>query len=579
MATPPVNPHIRYEPDEHPPPLLTAGAGLQAALLTIGGIILSIVIVFRIAEQPAAYIAWGVFAALLISGITTIIQGARIWRIGAGHILVMGTSGAFFAVCAAALIEGGPALMASLVVVSALFQFALAARLSVLRGIFTPVVSGTVIMLIAATIMPIVFEMLSDAPEGTAPVAPPLVAVVTILVIVVLVLRAPASWRLWSPVVGIIVGCAISAPFGMYDVQHVKDAPWVGIPFSAWPGFDFTPGVEFWALLPAFIVVTFVGAIETIGDGVAIQRVSRRRPSATDYRVVQGALNADGVGNFLSGLAGTLPNTTYSTSISLAEVTGIAARRVGIVVGVIFILLAFFPKVAALLIAVPSPVVAAYAGILISLLFIQGMRIIVQDGLDHRKATIAGVAFWTGVGFQNGVIFPQLLGDGFVGVLLNNGMTSGAIVAVALTALVDLSKPRRRRLRIPLDDDAPQQVDDFLRAFASRVNWNGDAADRLAAAGEETLVILSQSDDDSEPDDSPRRLAVSARREGSNVDLEFISSLEGENVEDRLTYLSALPPVPDDGEVSYRLLRHYASSVRHQKYHGLDVVIVSVAAD
>jgi len=576
LAASPVNENIRYEPDEHPPALLTVGAGFQAALLIIGGIVLGVVIVFRIAEQPENYIAWGVFAALLISGITTVLQSARLWRIGAGHILMMGTSGAFFAVCAAALIQGGPALMASLVVVSALFQFALAARLSVLRGIFTPVVSGTVIMLIAATIMPIVYDMLSHVPEGTASSAAPIVAIVTILVIVVLVLRAPASWRLWSPVIGIVIGCAVSAPFGMYDVQYVKDAPWIGVPFGAWPGFDFTPGVEFWALLPAFIVVTFVGAIETIGDGVAIQRVSRRRPGATDYRVVQGALNTDGVGNFLSGLAGTLPNTTYSTSISLAEVTGIAARRVGIVVGVIFIVLAFFPKAAALLIAIPSPVAAAYVGILIALLFVQGLRIIVQDGLDHRKATVAGIAFWVGVGFQNGVIFPELLGDGFIGVLLGNGMTSGAIIAVGLTAFVELSKPRRRRLRVPLDDDAPQQVDDFLRGFASRINWNPTASDRLAAAGEETLVILSQDEEPTESD-SPRRLTVSARREGSNVELEFVSALEGENVEDRLTYLSALPAVPDDGEVSLRLLRHYASSVRHQKYHGLDVVTVSVA--
>ena len=126
------------------------------------------------------------------------------------------------------------------------------------------------------------------------------------------------------------------------------------MPFDSWPGFDVTPGVEFWALLPAFVVVTLVGAIETIGDGVAIQRVSRRNPRATDFRVVQGALNADGVGNLLSGILATVPNTTYSSSISLAEVTGVAARRVGVVIGVIFVVLAFFPKVAALLIAIPA---------------------------------------------------------------------------------------------------------------------------------------------------------------------------------------------------------------------------------
>ena len=110
---------------------------------------------------------------------------------------------------------------------------------------------------------------------------------------------------------------------------------------------------------------------------MAIQRVSRRRPRATDFRVVQGALNTDGVGNLLSGLAGTLPNTTYSSSIPLTEVTGIAARRVGVVIGVIFVALAFLPKVAALLIAIPAPVAAAYVAFLIAVLFVQGMRIVI----------------------------------------------------------------------------------------------------------------------------------------------------------------------------------------------------------
>ncbi len=217
-----------------------------------------------------------------------------------------------------------------------------------------------------------------------------------------------------SPLLGIVVGCLVAAPFGLYDVQPVVDAPWVGIPFGSWPGFDLNPGVEFWALLPAFIVVTIVGAIETIGDSVAIQQVSRRQPRATDFRVVQGALNADGLGNLLSGLTGTLPNTTYSSSVPLAGVTGVAARRVGVAIGAIFVLLAFFPKVAAVLIAIPGPVAAAYITILIGVLFVQGMKIVIQDGVDHRKAAVVGLSFWIGVGFQNQVIFADQLGGGIV---------------------------------------------------------------------------------------------------------------------------------------------------------------------
>ena len=420
---------------------------------------MGVLIVYRIAGQPEPSLAWAVFGALLISGITTILQAVRVWRIGSGHVLMMGTSGAFIAVCAAALMQGGPALMASLVVISSLFQFALAAKLSWLRRIFTPVVTGTVIMLIAATVMPILFDMLTDVPEHVDQSGAPVVAIVAVVAVAVLVLRGPPMLRIWSPLIGIIVGCVVSVPYGMYDFQYVIDAPWFGVAFRSWPGWDFTPGVEFWALLPAFVVVTLVGAIETIGDGVAIQRVSRRRPPATDFRVVQGALNADGVGNLLSGITGTVPNTTYSSSVSLAEVTGIGARRVGVAIGVIFIVIAFFPKIAALLIAIPAPVIAGYGAVLITLLFVQGMNIVIRDGIDHRKAAIVGLAFWIGVGFQNKVIFPELLGDGFLGVLLGNGMTAGAIVAVVMTAFVELSRRRSRRLQVALDDDAPARID------------------------------------------------------------------------------------------------------------------------
>ena len=573
MAATQENENIRYEPDESPPAPLTVGLGLQAAVVTLPGIIIGVVIVVRAGGGSDSYLQWAAFAALIVSGLTTIVQAVRVGRIGSGHILIMGTSGAFFAVCIAAIAQGGPALMASLVVVSSLGQFLLAAKLSLLRRVFTPVVAGTVIMLITATVMPAIFPLVSDVPEGTSSIAAPLVAGISLATLAGLVMRGSPAMRLWAPLLGIVVGCIVCIPFGIYDTETVAAAPWVGIPFASWPGLDVTPGVEFWALLPAFLAVTIVGAIETVGDGVAIQQVSRRRRQATDFRVVQGALNADGLGNLLSGIAGAPPNTTYSSSISITEVTGVAARRVGIVIGVTMIILAFCPKVSALLIAIPGPVIAAHAVVILGLLFVQGMRMVISDGIDHRMAAIAGVAFWVGVGFQNGWIFADQLGDGFLAILLGNGMTAGAIVAILMTLFLQLTSGRNWRLSVPLESESLARLNEFLQQSSQRAKWNEPSTERLMSAGEEMLAVLLQEHKDSE---RPMRVSVTARPEDHAMELEFVTSLEGENVEDHLAYLSKLPPAPDEREVSYRLLLHYAASLNHQKYHDVDIVTLRI---
>ena len=563
---------VRYEPDERPPIALTLGSGLQAALVVVAPVVITVAIVARIAGQPDAYIAFAAFAALLVSGATTVLQAVRFGYIGSGHVLIMGTSGAFIAVCVAALEEGGPPLMASLIVVSSLVPFQVAANLALVRRIFTPVVSGTVIMLIAASVLPVVFETLqevpADAPEGAAP----LVALTTLLVVLAIVLRGPPAWRLWAPVIGIAAGCAVAVPFGLYNTTPVTDAAWLGAPLRDWPGVELVPGRAFWTLLPAFVIVTIVGAVETVGDGIAIQRVSRRRPRATDFRTVQGALNAAGIGNLLSGLLGTLPNTTYSSSIAIAEVTGVAARRVGVVIGAALLALAFLPKLTAMLIAIPPAVASAYIVVLLGLLFVRGMQLVLRDGLDHRTAAVAGVSFWLGVAFQNGWLFPGLIEGGFAEVLLGNGMAAGTLVAVLLTAFIEATGPRRRRLRIPLDGEAPGRLTVFLGAVATHQRWDRASEQRLQAAGEETLAVIEWPGGE----DESRQLAVSARPRGRSFEVEFATVLAGEHVEDRLAYLDDLPPVPDEGEVSFRLLRHHASSVRHHRYHGADVITVTV---
>ena len=107
--------------------------------------------------------------------------------------------------------------------------------------------------------------------------------------------------------------------------------------------------------------------------------------------------------------------------------------------------------------------------------------------------------------------------------------------------------------------------------------------DRLDAVAEEMLLTLVGPDDKSgalgERSGRGRRLHLSARRDGDGAILEFVAAPGGENLQDRMALLGVeTDEAAIEHEVSLRLLRHLASSIRHQQYHDTDVLTVHVKA-
>ena len=180
----------------------------------------------------------------------------------------------------------------------------------------------------------------------------------------------------------------------------------------------------------------------------------------------------------------------------------------GIVAAGVLIVLAFLPKVLAMILAIPSPVVVAYLTVVLAMTFVRGMTEVVQGGIDHRKALITGVAFWVGVGCQNDLLFPHVLAE-LGGGLLNNGITAGGIMAILMTLFLEVTGSRRGRIETELDLSVLPEIRDFLGAFASRNGWGANMVDRLEAASEETLVTLIGQDEGQENREQ-RRLLLKA---------------------------------------------------------------------
>ena len=571
--------HPRYEADENPPLLPSLGYGLQFSLIASATLLVTPVIVANAADRGGSYVTWMVFASLVVVGLSTIIQVRKLGFVGAGAVLPMFTAAFAIPFCITALVDGGPATLATLVILSAIVQIVMSRWLFILRRFVTPTVGGTVMMILSITLASVVFDLLDEATSAD-PEEASLTALATMVVAAALMLRGSALLRFWGPLVGIVVGCLVAAGLGIFDTGRIAAAGWVGVPAES-PGLALDFGVDFWVLVPAFLFLGAIISIQANGAAIAMQRVSWRDNRAVSFRQVQGAVAGAGASNLLAGLAGTVPNAINPAMVSFTQITGVAARRVGYSIGLILILVAFLPKVSAVLSSIPGPVMTGYLIMVTGALFVDGARTVIQNEQSQEKIAVAGVCFWIAASFQFELFTLPDVGRVW-GALLKSGITTGGLAAIVMILYLELTNPRRMRFRSQLDVDALPDLNAFITRFAQRRGWDSAMQERLGAVAEETLLTLAPLDlslgnEDEEKPKDERQLVVLASSEGTTADLEFIGGGAGANLEDQIRQIQehdSLTAVEE--ELSLVLLRSYAESVTHQQYHDTDIIAVRV---
>ena len=541
------------------------------------------VIVANESGQGEDYLTWVVFASLVVVGISTLLQVKRIGPLGAGAVLPMFTAAVSIPFCITAAKEGGPAALSTLVLAAAIVQLIISRWLFILRRVVTPTVGGIVVLILSITLASVVFHLLDKAAQED-PVSALVPGLVTLAVVAAITLRGAALLRLWGPVIGIVAGTATAAAMGVYDPARVVDAAWVGVPASA-PGLAFDFGITFWTLLPSFLFLGVIFSIHTNGESIAMQRVAWRDDRAVDFKEVQRSLASGGISNLLAGLGSTAPNIINSGIIAFTRTTGVASRSVGYSIGIIFLALAFTPKLSALFSTIPGPVMAGYLMLVCGTLFVDGARTVILNEPNREKVVAGGICFWIGAAFQFGLITLPDVGP-VVGGLFKSGITTGGFAAILMILYLELTNPRRMRFQSRLDVESLPELNEFIDKFAARRRWNTAMRDRLSAVAEETLLTLSPLDLTGEKQprqaeattDEERRLVVVASSEGQSADLEFIAGPSGDlNIEDRIRQLQQHDADSVvENETSLVLLRAYAASVRHQQFHGTDIITVRV---
>ncbi len=565
---------MRYEPAEKCPPKQALGAALLIFVPNTISIVLLTTFVVRASDASEDYLAWATLTGLVISGLSMVLHAFPFRYMGSGGLVVTNLNVPLLAVSVLALTRGGPGLLASLVITSTLLQFLLVSRLASLRRVFTPTVSGIVIMLVAASAVPFFVDRTISHSLGDSGIVlvPGVVALAAGLWGAV---QSSEARRLWTLPIAVASGLLVAVPMGLYDLDRVGEAPWLSITDLQWPlrGLDF--GIQFWSLLPAFLVVKLTAFLKVVGDLSIINRASYRNPAALDFRKIQSGLNLYGATTLLTGLVASLPvSAPWSSTAVYIGFTGIAARSVGIYLGLLTILVAPFAKIVAVLAATPDSVVAAVFIIIFGLLFIEGSKAVFNSPMDYRKAVIVGVSMVLGISAAS---FGRL-SDGMWGDLLGNTIIVGGVTAIGMTVATGLRGFWRRRLVVDLTLSSLTDVAEFLEAFASRHRWSDSARMRLNLAVEEVpLTLLDQTGENDA--DHARRLSASVHLDGDAAEIELVvyshEDIEG-NIEDQLALVGDQVSPDDAHQLSTMLLRHYASSIHHRKYYGVDIVTCRV---
>ena len=374
--------------------------------------------------------------SMFFAGVATLLQTITFGPVGARLPIVQGTSFAFIPIMIPLVAGKGVDAMAAVmggILVGGLFHAALGTVIGRIRFALPPLVTGLVVLMIGLALVRVGVQYAAGGvplmgTERFGNLQSWSVALVVILVTLGLKFFARGMLSVSAVLIGLIVGYIVAFALGMVNLGAVGTAAPFALPNFLHFGIEFTA-----AAIIAFCAMTFVSAVETVGDVSGITKGGAGR-EATE-REIEGATYADGLGTAVSGLFGALPNTSFSQNVGLIAMTGVMSRHV-VTIGAIFLILAgLFPKVGAVISTVPIEVLGGGVIVMFGMVVAAGISMLSDVHWNRRNMVIFAIALSLGLGLQLEPSALQHLPD-TPRVLLTSGILPAAAIAIVLNLIL-----------------------------------------------------------------------------------------------------------------------------------------------
>lgn len=443
--------------------------GLQHVLVMYAGAIAVPLIVGRALQLEPKDVAFLISADLFVCGIVTIIQsfGVTQW-FGIRLPVMMGVTfaavGPMVAIANANPGTDGARMMFGAIMAAGLLAMITAPVIGRMLRFFPSVVTGTVILVIGISLLPVGINWIFGLPVG--PTAPKLVApeaaawleqavaaggvpdsvklaptvqnpayasldriLIGIVVLGSVLLIARYGKGFVSNVavlLGICVGGVLAASMGMMHFDKVGEAAW----FAVIQPLHFGMPIFDPIMILTMYLVMLVVMIESTGMFLALGDICGRKITRSNLTA---GLRVDGLGTIIGGLFNTFPYTSFSQNVGLVGVTGVRSRFVCVAGGLIMIVLGLIPKMAALVEALPTTVLGGAGLVMFGMVAATGVRILSNVDFRGNKHNLFIVAVSLGLGMIPMVApdFNQWLPRSLY-TLIHSGILLAAIAAVLL---------------------------------------------------------------------------------------------------------------------------------------------------
>ncbi|MEU2944588.1 nucleobase:cation symporter-2 family protein [Nocardiopsis alba] len=435
--------------DERPPLRQMVVYGLQHILSLYTGVITPPLIVAAALGLNPTDTALIISAALLVSGLMSLVQTLGVWRFGIRMPLVIGTS--FTPVTAMIAIgdsHGLPVVFGASIV-AGLFGILIAPVIAGLIRFFPPVVTGSVITIIGLTLMPVAVGWITEGGQDGVPTGVDmLLAGATLVIILVLTKVLRGAWNRSAILLGMLLGTLLAAALGRLDLGSVGE----GSAFSLPTPFHFGPP-EFQA---AAIVTMSIVMVVILAEGTAdILAVGQVVGSRVDGRRLADGLRADAAMAVVGPLFNSFPGSTFSQNIGLIALSRVKSRYVVAVGAAFLVAMGLFPFLGQIVAVIPSAVLGGTGLVLFGSVAAAGIQTLGKaDYEGTNNLIIVAVSLGLGILPIASPMFFSAFPD-WASMILSSGVVTATISALLLNVFFEVLGSGRRKAAEP--EPAPDE--------------------------------------------------------------------------------------------------------------------------